>query len=248
MSRRTPFPCQFHVVGKLLDEFTRPRTRCKVLAPTAVAATSHAHGSPTLAEVLQSWPNIESTIGSIGSASSPRQWLLGCMGSIHPPNLNGKSDIQCPPTGRSRGVELVVDLPSTTRRFRLRHLSVQPMTQPTVIPAGSFAFESIAFAEEAGSTLKLGGSGRRLSELANERKQIAKFFLVEFFLAQRPSFGLELQDALVALTNCFLADIHAATTWHHSFNLIQCIVAELQRVIATHSQRRTTPWDRPHRN
>ena len=63
------------------------------------------------------------------------------------------------------------------------------MTQPTVIPAGSFAFESIAFAEEAGSTLKLGGSGRRLSELANERKQIAKFFLVEFFHAQRPLLG-----------------------------------------------------------
>lgn len=86
------------------------------------------------------------------------------------------------------GVELVVDLPGTTRRFGLRHLSVQPMTQPTVEPAGSFAFEPIATDEECGSTLKLGGSGRSL-ELTNERKQVAKFLLVEFFHAQRPLLG-----------------------------------------------------------
>jgi len=131
------------------------------------------------------------------------------------------------------GVELVVDLPRAKRRFRLRHISVQPVAQPTVESAGSFALKPIAFAEEFRSTLKLGGSGRRSFKLTNERQQEAKLFLVEFFHAQRPLFRLELQDTLVTLTNCFLADIHAATTWRHSFNLIQCIVAKLQAAITT---------------
>lgn len=127
------------------------------------------------------------------------------------------------------GVDLVVDAPWAKRRFRVRHLSVQPVAQPAVESAGSFALEPIAFAEELRSTLKLGGSGRRSFKLTNERKQEAQLFFVEFFHAQRPLFRLELQDALVTLTNCFLADIHAATTWRHSFNLIPCIVAERRR-------------------
>jgi len=85
------------------------------------------------------------------------------------------------------------------------------MTQPTVEPAGRFAFESFAIAEEFSSTLNLGGAGRRSFELTNERKQVAKIVLFQFVSAQRSLFALEPQDDLAAFTNCFSVDIHAAT-------------------------------------
>ena len=159
-----------------------------MLAPTAIAATNHAHGSPRKLRSLElAERRIDFRLDRLRFEPSA---VASRLHGFDPSAKTGRKKRDSMPTNRAEpGVELVVDLPSTTRRFSLRHLSVQPMTQPTVKPAGSFAFESIAFAEEAGSTLKLGGSGRRLSELANERKQIAKFFLVEFFHAQRPLLG-----------------------------------------------------------
>jgi len=58
------------------------------------------------------------------------------------------------------------------RRFCLRYLPVQPMSQPSVELARGFAFDSYALAEEFPSTLKLSGSGRRFVELANARQQL----------------------------------------------------------------------------
>jgi hypothetical protein len=58
------------------------------------------------------------------------------------------------------------------RRFRLRYLPVQPMTQPNAELAGGFAFDPFALAEEFLSALKVSGSEGRLVELANESQQL----------------------------------------------------------------------------
>lgn len=133
------------------------------------------------------------------------------MKSIQQPQTRRHERDSTSRTRMNRGVELVLDMPRRmTRRFSLGHISVQPMAQPTVEPAGGFAFESFAIAEEFGSTLKLGGSRRSSFELTNERKQVAKIVLFQFISAQRSLFGLELQDDLSALTNSLSVDIHAA--------------------------------------
>lgn len=85
------------------------------------------------------------------------------------------------------------------------------MSQPSVKLARRFAFDSIALAEELGSTLKLSGSRRRLFKVANERQQGSQLFLIQFFDAQRLLSALILQGYFVALTICFSAGIHAAS-------------------------------------
>ena len=56
-------------------------------------------------------------------------------------------------------LELIVGLPrSMERRFRLRQIPVQPVSQPSVKLARSFAFHPAAHAKESPSALKLSGS------------------------------------------------------------------------------------------
>jgi hypothetical protein len=61
---------------------------------------------------------------------------------------------------------------SVERRFRLRYLPVQPMTQPSEELARGFAFDSFAITEQLRSALKFNGSERSLAELPNEYQQL----------------------------------------------------------------------------
>ena len=107
------------------------------------------------------------------------------------------------------------------RRFRLRHVPVHPMLQPTVKLAGGFAFDSVAFAEEFDSALKLSGSGRRLLQLFNRRQQLRELVLVKFFKKQGLLSALVLERDLVALTSRFSAAVHTASPCAVQFDAIR---------------------------
>ena len=189
VGRRASFLQRFQLVGKMLDKFVPKDSLRRARSYGDRRDESFPRSVHAKAGVLQNRPNFEPTFDLMDSTPSPQQRLLGRMVRSNSQKRRRHKRDSMPASEDEPGVELVVDLPGTTRRIRLRHLSVQPMTQPAVEPARSFAFEPIAFAEECGSTLKLGGSGRRSLELTNECKQVAKFFLVEFFHAQRPLLG-----------------------------------------------------------
>ena len=85
------------------------------------------------------------------TARSPAEYPSYCLGSA------------------AEGSELIAGLPrSLGRRFRLQHIPVQPMAQPTVELPGGFAVDSLAVAKKLDSALKLSGSDRRLFETTYE--------------------------------------------------------------------------------
>jgi hypothetical protein len=84
------------------------------------------------------------------------------------------------------------------------------MAQPSAELARGFAFVSLAVAEGFDATLELGGSRRRLFELADKRQQSPKLVFVKFFHQQDLLPALKLQRDLVGFTIRFSAGIHPA--------------------------------------
>jgi hypothetical protein len=75
-------------------------------------------------------------------------------------------------TRAEKDAELFAHLPrSVERRFRLRYLPVQPMSQPTVELARGLALDPFALKEELCSPLKVSGTGRGFVELADGCQQ-----------------------------------------------------------------------------
>jgi len=97
-------------------------------------------------------------------------------------------------------------------RFCQRNVSVQPTTQLVVKPAGSFAFDSLAFAKGFGPALKVNASLGRLLQLFHRRLQLSQF-LLDQFPDEQSLFGTHvLESDFVALTSRFSAAVHPASS------------------------------------
>jgi hypothetical protein len=108
--------------------------------------------------------------------------------------------------------ELVAGLPrSMEGRFRLRHIPVQPVSQPSVKLARGFAFHPAAHAKESPSALKLSSSGTCLLELSNDRQKLDEILLGQFFVEPGLLPTLVLQSYLVRFTICFSVLIHTTS-------------------------------------
>ena len=85
------------------------------------------------------------------------------------------------------------------------------MTQPSAELARCLTLDPLALTKEFRSTLKLGGSERRLVDLADGLQQLLQLILGKFFIEQDFLAAFVLQGFLVALTVCFSTVIHIAT-------------------------------------